>query len=335
MKKKFFVVLLVALVVLAFAACGGKSGGEWTREGFFEDENGDYLSITYMDDVDEPGWYVGFMAGDDLMGDSYGGMLQDEGGILKGILNCSDGNETDYNVTVTEEGETGVAFEFDGDTYHFLPMDMPEATIFVTINTEGWGNIEYAPGEDEPEVDTEYPYQSAQINLAEPETYTFLAWPEECNRFVKWTKNGEDFSTDPVITVLLDESADYVAWFEETDDVHSVLASYVGQYQCDRAALVVKATGGRNAEFVVEWSDSAYSIGRWTMSGEFVPDLMEVMYSDCTLSTVTYNQDGTVQSEEVLNELGMGTFTFNEDGTITWNDDQNEYGEMVFERIPD
>ena len=26
MKKKFFVVLLVALVVLAFAACGGKSG---------------------------------------------------------------------------------------------------------------------------------------------------------------------------------------------------------------------------------------------------------------------------------------------------------------------
>ena len=65
------------------------------------------------------------------------------------------------------------------------------------------------------ELDPDEPYQSAQVNLEEPETYTFAAAPEEGNVFVKWTKNGEDYSTEPVITVLLEESADFVAVFEE------------------------------------------------------------------------------------------------------------------------
>ena len=69
--------------------------------------------------------------------------------------------------------------------------------------------------ETAPELDPEEPYQSAQINLAEAETYTFAAAPEEGSAFVKWTKNGADFSTDPVITVLLDESADFIAVFRD------------------------------------------------------------------------------------------------------------------------
>ena len=36
------------------------------------------------------------------------------------------------------------------------------------------------------EIDEEYPYQSAVINLAEPTTYTLLAWPEAGWQFVKW-----------------------------------------------------------------------------------------------------------------------------------------------------
>lgn len=65
-----------------------------------------------------------------------------------------------------------------GDAYHFVKEETSEATIIVHINTEGMGNIEYTEGEETPEIDEEYPYQSAQI------------------------------------TVLLDESADYVALFE-------------------------------------------------------------------------------------------------------------------------
>ena len=49
------------------------------------------------------------------------------------------------------------------------------------------------------------------------ETVTVMSslLPEEGNVFVKWTKNGEDYATEPVITVQLDESADFVAVFEE------------------------------------------------------------------------------------------------------------------------
>ena len=93
-------------------------------------------------------------------------------------------------------------------------MNLPDATIFVSVNTEGLGNIDYAEGEAVPEVDPDYPYQSAQINLAEPATYTLLAWTTEGYHFVKWTRNGEEFSTEAQITLLLDESADFVAVFE-------------------------------------------------------------------------------------------------------------------------
>lgn len=55
------------------------------------------------------------------------------------------------------------------------------------------GNIAYTEGTIAPETDAEYPAQSAQINPAEPATYTFLAEPKAGNLFVKWTKNGEDF----------------------------------------------------------------------------------------------------------------------------------------------
>ena len=75
--------------------------------------------------------------------------------------------------------------------------------------------IGYEPGETVPELDPDEPYQSAQVNLEEPETYTFAAAPEEGNVFVKWTKNGEDYATEPVITVQLEENADFGAVFEE------------------------------------------------------------------------------------------------------------------------
>ena len=233
--KKIIVIMLVALMMLTLASCGSEKPGdsngglpsspsgtaqvsaEWTREGFFQDEHDNILSITWMDDVDDPGWYVGCMLGEDLMEDSWGGTLQQEGETLHGVL-PSSGSKDALTVTVSEEGDDGVLLTVNGgEIYHFTPYEMPEATIFVTINTEGWGGmIGYAEGEEAPELDPEWPYQSAQINLAEPATYTFTAAAEEGSTFVKWTKDGVDLSTDPTITVLLDESADFIAVFEDS-----------------------------------------------------------------------------------------------------------------------
>ena len=59
----------------AETAAPAQQAGGWTRQGYYEDENNYMLSVTWMDDIDEPGWYVGFMNGDDISEDTYSGTL--------------------------------------------------------------------------------------------------------------------------------------------------------------------------------------------------------------------------------------------------------------------
>ncbi|GEM_PF-1580915 len=215
MKKRIFLLLAAGLLV-SMAVYGGEDAvpevKEWTRQGAFEDKNGSYLLITLSDTEGYEGWGVTFMQGDQMAG----WIIGQEGDVLHGNLNGWDESEAPFVVTIAEEGEDGVTLTVEGgETYHFVPMDIPEATIFVSINTEGMGSIAYAEGGEAPDVDPEYPFQSAQVNLAEPAVHTIAAWPAAGSRFVKWTKNGEDFSDLPQVTLLLDESADYVAVFED------------------------------------------------------------------------------------------------------------------------
>ena len=339
MMKKLFCLLLMVCLVFALAACGAgapEQDSDWTAEGYFQDENGHMLSITWMDDVDEPGWYVGCCLGEDFIEDSWGGTLSVEGDALHGVLDSSGGKDP-LTVTVTQEGEGGLQLEVEGgETYHFTPMEMEEATIFVTINTEGWGGmIGYEPGETVPELDPEWPYQSAQINLAGPETYTFAAAPEAGSLFVKWMKNGEDFSTEPVVTVLLDESADFVAVFAEDPDWQNPVMNFIGEYQCDRAHALVECLGNDEALITIDWGSSAWELARWIITGRLDTETLTVRYSDVTKSIITYDDKGEVKSEEPEYEDGTGTVTFNDDGTFTWHEDQSVYGtDMVFEWVP-
>ena len=218
-----------------------------------------------------------------------------------------------------------------GESYHFKPYDMPEATIFVTINTEGMGMIEYAAGEEAPEIDPEWPYQSAQVNLAEPETYTFAAAPEAGNLFVKWTKDGQDFSTDPIIVVELDESADFVAVFEEDPDWQNPVMNFIGEYQCDRAHAHVECFGNDEAWITIEWGGSAEEQARWDIVGRLDTETLTIAYSNCTKSIVTYNSSGEVVGQEAEYDNGSGTVTFHDNGTFTWHDDLSETGtDMLF-----
>ena len=362
--KKLISIAICVIMLLALAACagdrptnnGGEStmpppepapteagqteteppAGEWTRNGFFRDDNEYIITITWMDDVDEPGWYVGCMLGEDLLEDSWGGTLQQEGNALRGVL-PSSGSKDDLTVTVSEEGADGVLLTVEGgSTYHFTPYDIPKATIFVTINTEGWGGmIEYAEGEEAPVIDLEWPYQSAQINLAEPAMYTFAAAAEAGNLFVKWTKNGEDFSTEPIITVLLDESADFIAVFEVDPDWQNPVMNFIGEYQCGRAHALVECFGYEDAWITIEWGSSAWELARWDIVERLDTETLTIEYSGVTKSIVTYDDSGEVVSQEPEYEDGTGTITFNEDGTFTWHEDQSAYGmDMVFERVP-
>ena len=352
--KKIICFVLCAALLLALGACGAKKepsaqippaqetpatpepAAEWTRSGYFTDENDNMLSVTWMEDIDEPGWYVGCMLGEDWIEDAWGGTLQQDGNALRGVL-PSSGSKDDLTVTVSEEGATGVQLAIEGgETYHFTLFDIPEATIFVSVNTEGWGGmIEYAEGEEAPEIDPEWPYQSAQINLAEPETYTFAAAAEAGYVFIKWTKDGADFSTEPVVTVLLDESAEYVAVFEEDPDWQNPVMNFIGEYQCGRAHALVECFDKQDAWITIEWGSSAWEIARWNIVGTLDMDTLTLAYEWCSKVIVVYGEDGEVESENPEYEDGTGTIAFHDDGTFTWHEDQSVYGEdMVFEWAP-
>ena len=349
--KKWFYMLLVVSLLIAMAACGAEktenmddppesqiaepSVSEWTRAGYFGDENENMLSVIYMDDIVQPGWYVGCMLGEDFEEDSWGGTLPQVGDALQGAL-PSSGNQKDLNVTITEDGEDGLLLTVEGgEQYHFTPVDLAEAMIVVNINTEGAGMINYAEGEETPEIDPEWPYQSAYIGLDEPKLHTFAAAPEAGSVFVKWTKNGEDYSTEPVITLLLEESADYVAVFEEDPGWQNPVMNFVGEYQCDRAHATVACMGTDEAWITIEWGGSASELARWDIVGRLDLDTLTIPYSGVSKMIVTYDENGEIVNQEPEYEDGTGTIVFHNDGTFTWHEDQSEYGnEMLFEWLP-
>lgn len=184
----------------------------WTREGYFEDENGNQLYILRSDIEGYEGWSVSCV----LDEDAHGWIVQPNGDKLYGDLNAWSEEADPFFVTVSAEGEDGIALETaDGTVYHFLPKEMPTAAVAVNIGTSGIGEISYAAPGEELTFDDEYPYTSAYLGLEEAgKTYTFGARTTEPGWFfVKWTKDGENFSTDATVTLELNESAEYVAVF--------------------------------------------------------------------------------------------------------------------------
>ena len=123
--------------------------------------------------------------------------------------------------------------------------------------------------------------------------------------------------------------------FEDAwDEGLNPIADYVGEYQCDRAHMLVEAFGSDGCSITVEWGDSAMSLVRWWIESYVDADTMIAQYSFAEKTYVTYGEDGETESEELLADECSGAFTFCEDGSIVWHDDQSEYGQdMVFERV--
>ena len=217
--KKLICLLMAAVMLFASAVCAfadsapeqEQAAAEWNRQGYYADEAGNMLSVTWMDDVYEPGWYVGFMNGEDLIEDSYGGTLLQEGNSLYGIL-TSSGSKPEITVTVSEEDEDCLLFVVqDGETYHFSPFDMGTPVATLWVNTEGYGFFTCDEEGQEPDDNL---WTSLQYGLAEPATYVLTAKPGEDWVFVKWTLNGEDYSADERITINVSEDSDVMAVFE-------------------------------------------------------------------------------------------------------------------------
>ena len=338
--KKLICLLLAACMLFALASCGTKTEpaveerAEWSRSGYFMDKNGNTLSVTWMELDSESGWFVAFVNGEDMVEDSYGGMLPQEGNGLHGSV-TSGGVKGALTVTVTEEGDGGLQLAVEGgETYHFTPAQMDTAAFAIHINTEGMGHIAYAETEDALDLDSYF--SSAGFGLTEPATYVFGAKADmEDWAFLKWTKNGEDFSTDPIITVELTESAEFVAVFDYVGgDGQNPAMNFVGEYASGRAHALVEAVGDDGAQITIEWGGSAWELARWTIIGTLDTDTLTVVYDNAVKTIVTYGDNGELVSEVVEYENGTGSIRFNDDGSFTWHDDQLDGEDMVFEWIP-
>ncbi|MBQ7703386.1 MAG: PT domain-containing protein [Firmicutes bacterium] len=147
--KKILIIILALSLIFALCACGSSGqptdepanepvnepAGEpttdpepepdpdfqWTREGFFEDGSGCYVSIAASEDPEFPGWYVTLDTGDIMMG----GYIQQEGETLHGNIGFAyDMNLDEFIVTVHEDGDDGILLETeDGDTFRFTRIE--------------------------------------------------------------------------------------------------------------------------------------------------------------------------------------------------------------------
>lgn len=90
-----------------------------------------------------------------------------------------------------------------------------EFTLFV--KTEGAGCIAYAEN-GTPVFNEKFPSLSAEIYASGPSTYALAAKPNEGSKFVKWTKDGEDYAEQAQITVDVDRETVYVAVFEPVEE---------------------------------------------------------------------------------------------------------------------
>ena len=349
--KKILCLLLVMSLALGLAACGAAKPAdpaetekpeeseepaeselkEWTRQGTYEDGNGNQLIVSLSEAEGYEGWAISLMRGEETAG----WIIQQEGAALRGNLNAWDETAEPCNVTITEEGEDGLQVQIEGgETYHFTPVEWPTASIVVNVNTEGLGYIAYAEGEETPEIDPEFPAQSAYIGLAEPAVHSFTARPMAGNLFVKWTKNGEDYTTEPQFTATLDESAEYVAVFEEAPNWQNPVMNFVGEYQCGRAHATVECFGYDEAWITIDWGSSASELTRWIIVGQLDTETLSIRYSGSSKTNLVFDSEGEVSSEESVYDDGTGTVVFAEDGSFTWHEDLSESGEdMVFQWI--
>ena len=83
--------ILAAAMIFALAACGqakaeGPETKEWTRQGTFEDGNGNTLMVNLSETEGYEGWAVSLMTD----GEAVGWIIQQEGNALRGNLNAWD-----------------------------------------------------------------------------------------------------------------------------------------------------------------------------------------------------------------------------------------------------
>ena len=92
--------------------------------------------------------------------------------------------------------------------------DPLEGKPLVKIRTEGPGEIAFTEDGSEPVFDEEYPFSTGFFYVMDDGVYRIATRATEGGKFVKWTNNGEDYSSDEELTIETDEDMDLVAVYD-------------------------------------------------------------------------------------------------------------------------
>ena len=132
-------------------------------------------------------------------------------------------------------------------------------------------------------------------------------------------------------TATTTETAETEATATATEeDGQNPIMNFIGPYASDRANILIEADGMEGAKVTASWADNAGETSEWTMTGSFDTNTLTIKYDNGTKTIRTFNEDGSVKSEEVVYTDGTGTLTFTEaDGAtkLTWNDDKEHVAE--------
>ena len=120
------------------------------------------------------------------------------------LVGCgnNDTNKTRKNVNVKSSGD--IVKEVNNK-------------IVLKLNTEGLGQVSYfIDDENQMEFDDEYPAQSAATIFRGEKTVTVGAKADEGWKFDKWIKDGEDYSNEEILDIVISGDTELIAVFENS-----------------------------------------------------------------------------------------------------------------------
>ena len=99
------------------------------------------------------------------------------------------------------------------------PAQNASASGTINVNTTYGTVIAYAKEGEEIKFKDDFPVQTLQFSGAGGAKYVLEAKPETGKnlKFLRWTKNGAEYSTDAKTTITIDGNAEYYAVFKDMD----------------------------------------------------------------------------------------------------------------------
>ena len=120
-------------------------------------------------------------------------------------------NQGDFN-KAADSSETAAGS--DEEDMPISPESLDMNGYLVRLDTDGMGQVARAEEGRTLKFEDDYSVMSTADHLAEGTKLMIAAKPDDGYSFVKWTLNGDDYSTDEQTTYTVTEDADFVAVFE-------------------------------------------------------------------------------------------------------------------------